>query len=81
MVHENWPRSTGEPIRGMIERADRQHGHADRASLLVSRPSSPVSRPATRPCSPASRPATRPCSPGELACVAAELAGRSVSAK
>ncbi|KAF3587682.1 hypothetical protein F2Q69_00030601 [Brassica cretica] len=47
-------------------RVDRQHGHARRASWLVSRPSSPVSRPATRS-----------CSPGELARVAAELAGES----
>ncbi|KAF3537553.1 hypothetical protein F2Q69_00022262 [Brassica cretica] len=50
-------------------RVDRQHGHARRASWLVSRPSSP-----------ASRPATRSCSPGELARVMVELAGRSVSA-
>ncbi|KAH0873890.1 hypothetical protein HID58_071252 [Brassica napus] len=48
---------------------DRQHGRARRASWLVSRPSSP-----------ASRPATRSCSPDELACVMVELAGRSVSA-
>ncbi|KAH0872938.1 hypothetical protein HID58_070300 [Brassica napus] len=47
-------------------RADRQHGRARRASWLVSRPSSP-----------ASRPATRSCSSGELARVAAELAGES----
>ncbi|KAF3565753.1 hypothetical protein DY000_02015855 [Brassica cretica] len=46
---ENWPRSPGEPIRGTIERADRQHGRAHRASWLVSRPSSPASRSATRP--------------------------------
>nr|VDD54061.1 unnamed protein product [Brassica oleracea] len=45
---------------------DRQHGRARWASWLMSRPSSPVSRPATRP-----------CSPGELARVAAELAGES----
>ncbi|KAH0858986.1 hypothetical protein HID58_087247 [Brassica napus] len=63
---ENWPCSPGEPIRGTIERADRQHGRAHRASWLVSRPSSP-----------ASRSATRPCSPGELAHVTAELAGKS----
>ncbi|KAF2536788.1 hypothetical protein F2Q70_00002908 [Brassica cretica] len=63
---ENWPHSPGDPIRGTIEQADRQHG---RASWPVSRPSSP-----------ATRPATRPCSPGELARVAVELAGRSVSA-
>ncbi|KAH0857721.1 hypothetical protein HID58_085982 [Brassica napus] len=74
---ENWPRSPGEPIRGTIERADRQHGRARRASCPVSRPSSPASRLATRPCSPATRPVTRPCSPGELARVAAELAGRA----
>ncbi|KAF3576930.1 hypothetical protein DY000_02033038 [Brassica cretica] len=71
-------------------RVDRQHGCARRASWLVSRLSSPASRPATRArwaswpvsrlSSPATRPATRPCSPGELACVAAELARRSVSA-
>ncbi|KAH0868109.1 hypothetical protein HID58_075131 [Brassica napus] len=58
----NWPCSPGEPIRGTIERADQQHGRARRASWLVSRPSSP-----------ASRPATRPCSPGELARVTAEI--------
>ncbi|KAF3545657.1 hypothetical protein DY000_02007166 [Brassica cretica] len=50
-------------------RVDRQHGRARRASKPVSRPSSP-----------ATRPATRPFSPGELARVAAKLAGRSVSA-
>ncbi|KAH0926459.1 hypothetical protein HID58_018715 [Brassica napus] len=50
-------------------RVGRQHGHARRASWLVSRPSSP-----------ASRPTTRSCSPGELARVIVELAGRSVSA-
>ncbi|KAF3593504.1 hypothetical protein DY000_02021804 [Brassica cretica] len=33
-------------------RVDRQHGRARRASWLVSRPSSPASRPATRSCSP-----------------------------
>ncbi|KAH0872480.1 hypothetical protein HID58_069842 [Brassica napus] len=91
---ENWPRSPDEPIRGTIElageptgntvvlavragpchgrarrRVDQQHGRARRASWPVSRPSSP-----------ATRPATRPCSPGKLARVAAELAGRSVSA-
>ncbi|KAF2583280.1 hypothetical protein F2Q68_00002847 [Brassica cretica] len=27
---ENWPRSPGKPIRGTIERADRQHGRACR---------------------------------------------------
>ncbi|KAH0868666.1 hypothetical protein HID58_075688, partial [Brassica napus] len=47
-------------------RADRQHGRAHWASWLVSRPSSPVSRPATRS-----------CSLGELARVMVELAGRS----
>ncbi|KAH0866763.1 hypothetical protein HID58_073785 [Brassica napus] len=92
---ENWPRSPGELIRGTIElageptgntvvlaeragpchgrarrRVDRQHGCARQASWPVSQPSSP-----------ATRPATRPCSPGEVARVAAELAGRSVSAK
>ncbi|KAF2530704.1 hypothetical protein F2Q70_00029751 [Brassica cretica] len=46
--------------------ADRQHGHARRASWLVSRPSSP-----------ASRLATRSCSLGELARVTADLAGES----
>ncbi|KAH0903393.1 hypothetical protein HID58_042896 [Brassica napus] len=91
---ENWPRSPGELIRGTIEltgeptgntvvlagragpchgrarrRLDRQHGRARRASWPVSRPSSP-----------ATRPATRPCLSGELASVAAELAGRSVLA-
>ncbi|KAH0859138.1 hypothetical protein HID58_087399, partial [Brassica napus] len=63
---ENWPRSPGEPISGTIDRADRQHGRARRASWPVSRPSSP-----------ASRPAMRPCSPGEPARVTAELAGDS----
>ncbi|KAH0859551.1 hypothetical protein HID58_087812 [Brassica napus] len=63
---KNWPRSPGEPIRGTIERADRQHGRARRASWPVSRPSSPVSRPVSRP-----------CSPGELARVTVELAGES----
>ncbi|KAH0898089.1 hypothetical protein HID58_047657 [Brassica napus] len=66
---ENWPRSPGEPIRGTIEQADRQHGRARQARWPVSRPSSP-----------ATRPATRLCSPGELARVAVDLAGRSVSA-
>ncbi|KAH0854616.1 hypothetical protein HID58_057846 [Brassica napus] len=86
---EYWPRSPGELTRVAAElagestgntavlpgragscrgrarrRVDRQHGRARRASWLVSWPSSP-----------ASRPATRPCSPGELARVAAELAG------
>ncbi|KAH0867083.1 hypothetical protein HID58_074105 [Brassica napus] len=50
-------------------RVDWQHDRARRASWLVSRPSSP-----------ASRPATRSCSPGEMVCVMVELAGRSVSA-
>ncbi|KAH0858728.1 hypothetical protein HID58_086989 [Brassica napus] len=63
---ENWPRSPGEPIRGTIERADRQHGRACLASWPVSRPSSP-----------ASRPGTWPCSPGKLARVTAELIGDS----
>ncbi|WZY94140.1 hypothetical protein YC2023_066469 [Brassica napus] len=45
-------------------RVDRQHGRARRASWLVSRPSSPVSQPATRS-----------CSSGELARVMVELAG------
>ncbi|KAH0898568.1 hypothetical protein HID58_048136 [Brassica napus] len=72
---ENWPRSPGELIRAMVElageptgnmvvlagRAGSCHGRARR--WLVSRPSSPASRPATRSCSPASRPATRSCSP------------------
>ncbi|KAF3561211.1 hypothetical protein DY000_02015669 [Brassica cretica] len=49
-------------------RVDRRHGCARQASWLVSRPSSP-----------ASRPATRSCSPGELARVAAELTGESTS--
>ncbi|KAH0899297.1 hypothetical protein HID58_048865 [Brassica napus] len=47
-------------------RVHRQHGRARRASWIVSRLSSP-----------ASRPATRSCSPGGLACVTAELAGES----
>ncbi|KAH0867589.1 hypothetical protein HID58_074611, partial [Brassica napus] len=86
---ENWPRSPGKLIRATAElaseptgntvvlagragschgrarrRVNRRHGRARRASWLVSRPSSP-----------ASRPLTRSCSPGELARVAAELAG------
>ncbi|KAF3500356.1 hypothetical protein F2Q69_00042322 [Brassica cretica] len=32
---------SSEPIRGTIERADRQHGRACRVSWLVSRPSLP----------------------------------------
>ncbi|KAF3562567.1 hypothetical protein DY000_02015633 [Brassica cretica] len=88
---DNWPRWPGELIRTTVELAgeptgntvvlagragscqgrsrrqvDRQHGRARRASWLVSRPSSPMSRPATRS-----------FSPGELARVAAELAGES----
>ncbi|KAH0857711.1 hypothetical protein HID58_085972 [Brassica napus] len=51
---------------GARRRVDRQHGRARRASWLVSRPSSP-----------ASRPATRSCSPGELARVMVKLAGSS----
>ncbi|KAF3485999.1 hypothetical protein F2Q69_00052838 [Brassica cretica] len=50
-------------------RVDQQHGRARQVSWLVSRPSSP-----------ASRPATWSCSPGELARVMVELAGRSVLA-
>ncbi|KAH0898388.1 hypothetical protein HID58_047956, partial [Brassica napus] len=63
---ENWPRSPGEPIRGTIERADRQHGRARRARWPLSRSSSP-----------ASRPAMRSCSPGELALVKVKFAGES----
>ncbi|KAH0869025.1 hypothetical protein HID58_076047 [Brassica napus] len=56
------------PCHGRARRrVDRQHGRARRASWLVSRPSSP-----------ASRPATRSCSPGDLALVTAELAGDSI---
>ncbi|KAF3493287.1 hypothetical protein DY000_02053397 [Brassica cretica] len=58
------------------QRADRQHGRARRQHGRARRASWPVSCPS----SPATRPATRPCSPGELSRVAAELAGRSVSA-
>ncbi|KAH0871962.1 LOW QUALITY PROTEIN: hypothetical protein HID58_069324, partial [Brassica napus] len=103
------------PCHGQARRRlDRQHGRARRASWLVSRPCSPgeltrvtaelagdstgntavlagragscrgrarrASWPMSRPSSSATRPATRPCLPGELACVAAELTGRSVSA-
>ncbi|KAF3530299.1 hypothetical protein DY000_02040215 [Brassica cretica] len=88
---ENWPCSPGELIRGTIELAgeptgntvvhagqagpchgraprqfDRQHGRARRECWPVSRPSSPVTRPATRS-----------CSLGELARVAAVLAGQA----
>ncbi|KAF3503625.1 hypothetical protein F2Q69_00043334 [Brassica cretica] len=51
------------------QQVDPQHGRARRVSWLVSRPSSPVSRPETRS-----------FLPGELARVMVELAGRSVSA-
>ncbi|KAH0867141.1 hypothetical protein HID58_074163 [Brassica napus] len=56
-------------LAALAGRADPCHGRARRASWPLSRPSSP-----------ASRPATQSCSPGELARVAAKLAGRSVSA-
>ncbi|KAH0898590.1 hypothetical protein HID58_048158 [Brassica napus] len=72
MVHGELAALAGraDPCHGRARRrADRHHGRARWASWLVSRPSSP-----------ASRPATRPCSPGELARVMVELAGRSVSA-
>ncbi|KAF2597357.1 hypothetical protein F2Q68_00011235 [Brassica cretica] len=69
-------------------RVVQQHGHARRASWLVSRPARRrvdrqhgrarrTSWLVLRPSSPASRPATRSCSPGELARVVAELAGES----
>jgi len=77
---ENWPRSPGEPIRGTIERADRQHGRARRRLDWQRGRARRASWPVSRPSSPATRSASRPCSPGELARVAAELAGRSVSA-
>ncbi|KAH0858942.1 LOW QUALITY PROTEIN: hypothetical protein HID58_087203 [Brassica napus] len=92
---ENWPCSPGELIHATVElageptgntvvltgragschgralrRVVRRHGRARQASWLVSRPSSP-----------ASRPATRSCSLGELARVAAELAGESTGDK
>ncbi|WZZ51382.1 hypothetical protein YC2023_051489 [Brassica napus] len=55
------------PCHGRARRRlDWQHGRARRASWPVLRPSSP-----------ATRPATRSCSPGELARVAAVLAGRA----
>ncbi|KAF2554473.1 hypothetical protein F2Q68_00015576 [Brassica cretica] len=69
MVHGELAALAGraDPCHGRARRrADRQHGRARRASWLVSWPSSP-----------ASRLATRSCSPGELAHVAAELAGES----
>ncbi|KAH0868206.1 hypothetical protein HID58_075228 [Brassica napus] len=72
MVHGELAALAGraDPCHGRArQRADRQHGRARRASWLVSRPSSPVSRPATRS-----------CSPGDLSRVMVELAGRSVSA-
>ncbi|KAH0892814.1 hypothetical protein HID58_055243 [Brassica napus] len=57
-----------DPCHGRARRrADRQHSRARRTSWLVSRPSSP-----------ASRPATRTCSPGEPARVTAELAGEPI---
>ncbi|KAF3579798.1 hypothetical protein DY000_02031014 [Brassica cretica] len=69
MVHGELAAITGraDPCHGRARRrADRQHSRARRASWLLSRPSSP-----------ASRPATRSCSPGDLARVAAEFAGES----
>ncbi|KAH0893239.1 hypothetical protein HID58_055668 [Brassica napus] len=85
---ENWPRSPGEAIRGTIERADRQHGRARRASWPGSRPSSPASRLATLPSSlgelarvtaelAGDSTGNRPCSPGELAHLTSELASDS----
>ncbi|KAH0880091.1 hypothetical protein HID58_067485 [Brassica napus] len=57
------------PFHGRARRrVDRQRGRARRVSWPVSRPSSPTTLLATWT-----------CSPGELARVAAELAGRSVS--
>ncbi|KAH0884267.1 hypothetical protein HID58_060363 [Brassica napus] len=68
---ENWPRSPGEQTGNTVVLAGRAgscHGRAHRRvdRWLVSRPSSP-----------ASRPVTRTCSPSELARVMAELAGES----
>ncbi|KAF3499119.1 hypothetical protein F2Q69_00042925 [Brassica cretica] len=60
--------STGNTAM-LAGRAGSCRGRACRASWSVSRPSSP-----------ATRSVTRPCSPGELARVAAKLAGRSISA-
>ncbi|KAF3584759.1 hypothetical protein F2Q69_00027851 [Brassica cretica] len=69
MVHRELAALAGraDPCHGRARRrANRQHGCPRRASWLVSRPNSP-----------ASQPVTRSCSPGELARVAAELAGES----
>ncbi|KAF3561385.1 hypothetical protein DY000_02017132 [Brassica cretica] len=73
---ENWPHLLGELICATVELTGEPTGNTvvlawragscRRASWLVPRPSSP-----------ASRPATLSCSPGELARVAAELAGES----
>ncbi|KAH0904059.1 hypothetical protein HID58_043562, partial [Brassica napus] len=60
----------GPELAVLAERTDPRHDRARRASWPVSRPSSP-----------ATRPVTRPCSPGELAGVAAVLAGRAGSCR
>ncbi|KAH0893332.1 hypothetical protein HID58_055761, partial [Brassica napus] len=87
---KNWPRSPGEPIRGTIELAGEPTGNTviifgragpchGRARRRVDRNTAELAgeSTATRPSSPASRPVTLPCSLGELARVAAELAGES----
>ncbi|KAH0879083.1 hypothetical protein HID58_066477 [Brassica napus] len=69
MVHGELAALAGraDPCHGRARRrADWKHGRARLVSWLMSRPSSP-----------ASRPATWSCSPGELARVAAELADES----
>ncbi|KAH0873714.1 LOW QUALITY PROTEIN: hypothetical protein HID58_071076 [Brassica napus] len=88
---ENWPRSSGEPIRGTIELAGEPTGNTvmlarrsgschGRVRRLVDRQHDRTHRASwlvSWPSSPASRPTTWPCSPGELARVTAKLAGDS----
>ncbi|KAH0862587.1 hypothetical protein HID58_079798 [Brassica napus] len=80
---ENWPRSLGEPIRGTSELAGEPTGNtvvlAGRAGPCHGRALRRVNR--QHGCAHrASWLVSRPISPGELARVAADLAGQSVSA-